>query len=160
MSKEAPAMPRKFAFDEFYEMLKEYVSDPKARHALMTYDSEYGAGRGYLTDGSQCSELAFDSYGDFKAAGWSILAKHGWPTLSQVIKSTEHDFELRSKIEDAGRTFVDLGRRLIRKEPYEKGWSFQDDDFDVDDRASALKLLKMWSIRYPNNVPYTLTGDE
>jgi len=56
-------------------------------------------------------------------------------------------------------TFIDLARRLIRKEPYEKGWSFQDEDFDVDDDTSTLKLLEMWAGRYPNNLPYALTED-
>ncbi len=160
MSQQTPLPPRKFRFDEFYEMLKEYVHDPKARQALMTYDAEFGAGRGYLNDSSMCSELAFDSYLDFKGVGWSILAKHGWPTYGQIIQSTKGNVELRTKIQAAGMTFIEFGRRLIRKEPYEKGWLFQDEDFNIDNRASILRLLKITENIYPHNLPYTLTGDE
>lgn len=153
-------MPRKFTFDEFYEMLKEYVSNPRAQEALAVYDPEYVAGRGNLLDNSQCSEVAHEAYGNFKAIGWSILARHGWPTYAQIIKSSEHDAELRHKVESAGTTFINVARRLIRNEPDGWGWPFQDEDFHIGDPDSVLKLLRMWSAIHPNNLPYVLVGDE
>ncbi len=161
MSEEEFKMPPKFTFDEYYEMLKEFVNDPKAREALTTYDSEDAAGRGELLDGSQCSELAFESYSDFKIAGWNILAKNGWPTYRQVVNIK--DMERRFDVFHSGDTLWKLTRRLIRKEPKQKGWDFQDYDFEIKDRKSVLCLLKMWHKRYSKHteMPYFLTaGDE
>lgn len=91
MSETELALPPKFSFDEFYEMLKEYVHDPEAREALATYDAEDVAGHGELSNASVCSDLAFDSFGTFKMIGWSILVKHGWPTYWDMIQATKQD---------------------------------------------------------------------
>jgi hypothetical protein len=68
-------LPRPFAFDEFYAMLKKYVNDPKAREALANYDAEAIEGRGQLDDSSTSSELAYDADGIFQQIGWSILVR-------------------------------------------------------------------------------------
>jgi hypothetical protein len=160
MSEEEFKMPSKFTFDEFYEMLKEYVNDPKARELLAIYDAEDAKGRGELSDTS-CSELAFDSYADFRMMGWAMLAKNGWPTYLEVIKIP--NFQSRSLIESNGNNIWKIARRLIRKEPKQKGWDFQEYEFDVNDRQSVSSLLKMWQKRYSKHteMPYFLTvGDE
>ena len=151
-------MPRKFTFDEFYGMLKEFVNDPKARELLATYDAEDAEGRGDLLDGSQCSELAFDAHSDFTMVGWNILVKNGWPTYLEVTKIPNSNVKL--DVMSIGNTFWKIGRRLIRKEPNQKGWDFQDEDYDIDDRASVLQLLKRWVKTYPFEMPYELTFEE
>jgi hypothetical protein len=151
-------MPRPYSANELYEMLDELVKNDEARTHLSVYDEELRAGRGNLLDGSQCSELAFDSFSNFKAIGWSILAEHGWPSYLQVSKMPDAEEQL--KITRAGTTFINLGRRLIRREPEPWGWPFQDEDFDIDDRASVLKLMKLWDDRSPNNSLYTIAERE
>jgi hypothetical protein len=160
VSQEEFKMPRKFTFDEFYEMLKEYVNDPKARALLATYDAEDAEGRGELSMTS-CSDLAFDSYSDFKMMGWAILAKNGWPIYREIVKMK--NMERRFDLFHSGDTVWKVARRLIRKEPKQKGWDFQDYEFDINDRKSVLSLLKMWQKKYSKHteMPYFLTaGDE
>jgi hypothetical protein len=161
MSEEEFKMPRKFTFDEFYEMLKEYVNDPKARELLAIYDAENAEGRGELSDTS-CSELAFNSYADFQGIGWAILAKNGWPTYSQVIKNTKHDFELRRELCKPYYEFVSFARRLIRREKtiwMKRLEIFPDEDFDINSGESVLKFMKLWTEKYSNNSPYKLIGE-
>jgi hypothetical protein len=158
MSEEEFKMPRKFTFDEFYEMLKEFVNDPKARAALATYDVEDAEGRGDLLNGSLCSDLAFNAYADFRAIGWSILVKNGWPPYVEVIKIT--DYSLRSTIQSTGYQIWKIGQRLIRKEPVQKNFGFQDQGYDINDRASVLRLLKRWAKTYKFEMPYKLTLEE
>jgi integrase len=161
MSEEEFKMPRKFTFDEFYEMLKEYVNDPKARELLAIYDAEDAEGRGELSDTS-CSELAFDSYADFRGIGWAILAKHGWPTYYQIIENTKEDFELRQKLCRPYYNFVTIARRFIRREKtvWMKRMEFlPDQDFDVNDQESVTRFMKMYVEKYPRISPYTLVGE-
>jgi hypothetical protein len=158
MSEEEFKMPRKFTFDEFYEMLKEFVNDPKARAALATYDAEGIAGRGRDL-GSEESDLSWDSWGIFSSIGYSIMHKSGWPSYSEIIENTKNDYELRSKLCRGLGFIVCVGRRLIRKEVWEKGWDFQDEDFDINDRASVLRLLQLWTKKYPGDLTDVLTGE-
>jgi hypothetical protein len=155
-------IPRKFTFDEFHEMLKEYVNDPKAREALATYDAEANAGRGDLS-ATSCSDLASESYGEFQAIGWSILVKHGWPTYYQMIEATKQNHDLRMLFIGTGNVFRGIAKRLIRKTSGYARWlqeSFQDEEFDVHNKMDILRLLKMWADKYPTELPYTLTGNE
>lgn len=151
-------MPRKFTFDEFYNMLKEFVNDPKVREYLAIYDAEDAEGRGELLDGSQCSFLAEDSHSMFISIGWSILVKNGWPNYGMVVKIS--DVNLRLDVMSIGNTIWKIGRRLIRKEPRQKGWDFQDVDYDINDRESVLRLLRQWAKAYKFEMPYELTFEE
>lgn len=127
-------MPRKFTFDEYYEMLKEYVTHPKALEALALYDAEYAAGRGWVYQGG--SELATDANTDFIVVGWSILGKHGWPTYSEALELQKN--EGLENITTMGTSFSHVARRLIRKEPESK---YPDRSFTIKDKESVLEYL-------------------
>ncbi len=157
MSEEEFKMPPKFTFDEYYEMLKEFVNDPKVREYLAIYDAEDAAGRGELLDRSQCSELADESHSTFEWMGRSILVANGWPNYPDILKIS--DVNLKLDVMSMGNTFWKIGRRLIRKEPTQKGWDFQDEDYDISDRGSVLRLLKRWA-KVSKLIPYELTFDE
>lgn len=139
-------VPRTFPFDEFYEMLKEYVSDPKAREALALYDAEYAAGRGGVYDTG--SEVATDANSDFIAVGWSILSKHGWPTYWEALamQRTSGNQDVIYK----GNTFPQIARELIRTGPESK---FPDKKFSIDDEASVEELLRL---RMQNSSKYEI----
>ena len=154
MRKNDFSAPRKFTFDEFYDLLKQFVNDPRVRELLATYDAEDAKGLGNLLDGSQCSDLAFESHSAFRMAGWHLLAKHGWPSYKEGTEMQDRDlwWEIRSEGDQLWR----IGRRLIRKEPNEPWWGFQEYDFDIDDRDSVRSLLTMWFNKYGPPMPFTL----
>ncbi|MEP1834640.1 MAG: hypothetical protein ABJL57_13330 [Hyphomonas sp.] len=153
-------MPPKFAFDEFYEMLKEYVTDQKAREALFTYDQEDMADRGNLLDSSMCSDLAYESYRTFAGAGWRILSQNGWPKHYQIIESTKGDMKKRRKYQSLAGDFIRIARRVIRKEPIERpSWEFQDWDIDIMDKENIKEFLKARAGKYPQFSPYEIGDD-
>ncbi|WP_428685588.1 hypothetical protein [Sphingopyxis sp.] len=157
MSEEATLTPPRFAFDEFYKMLHQYVNNPEARSALATYDAEDVAGRGELatpTDRSVCSELAYESFHEFERIGFQIMYEHGWPTYSQIVKTTTNDPERRQDLCKPLYDFRNIALRLIQKHDTRWSSSFRDEDFDINNRVSVLKLLKMWAERHPSTPPY------
>lgn len=154
MSNSEFKLPRKFTFDEYYALLKEYVKDPKAREYLAIYDEEYAAGCGELHE-TTCSELAHNAFYDFRGVGLSILAKNGWPTYREAR-------ELRKQPGLDGLTmmlseFPRLARRLIRKEPESP---FPDRDFDIDDPESMKQCLELWEKDSPEYQIYDLSEGE
>jgi hypothetical protein len=160
-------LPRPFAFDEFYAMLKKYVNDPKAREALADYDAEAIEGRGQLDDSSTSSELAYDADSIFHQIGWSILVSHGWPIYYEMIQSTGQNHELQMEFLSTAAKFRSIAKLLIRgsKEDDLPRWlregdTLPDKDFDIHNPASVLRLLRMWSEKHPRYLPYTLTAPE
>ena len=160
-------LPRPFAFDEFYVMLKKYVNDPKAREALANYDAEAIEGRGQLNDSSTSSESAYNADVIFQQIGWSILVSHGWPIYYDMIQSTGQNHEFQMELLSIAANFRSIAKLLIRgcKEDDLPRWlregdTFPDKDFDIYDPASVLRLLRMWSEKHPRHQPYTLTASE
>lgn len=95
MTYEELRIPRQFTFNEFYEILSEFVNDPEVRDCLAAYDAEAIAGRGQVDD-STGSHLAAESLGKFNSLSWSILQKYGYPSYYSMIEQTKENFELRS----------------------------------------------------------------
>ena len=131
-------MPRKFTFDEYYELLKEYVNDPEARKALEVYDAEYAAGRG--RDHADYSEKAHDAIWDFIIAGWDILSKRGWPTYKEAIELSKEPG--MKKLREMANEFPRLARRLIR---VEIGSPLPLVEVNFEDKESVRKFLISWS---------------
>lgn len=165
MSNEEFPMPRKFAFDEFYGILKEFVNDPEDREYLAVYDAEANAGRGQLDD-STASELAAESQEMFRVLSWRILQKYGYPSYYELIQSTKNNFKHRQNVLSFEGSFRGIAKRLIRKTDGYLRWlqeDVQDEDFDIDDKSSVLRLLKMWEEKKRQmgiEVPFILTGDD
>jgi len=153
MRADQPQMPRTFTFDEFYELLKEYVKDTKAREALAVYDAENAADRGW--GHADFSEVAHRALADFSIAGWNILAKHGWPTYREAVEMQKAPEA--GEILLKGNEFPRITRRLIRKEP---GSPFPDEEIDLYNEERIRKFLSLWMSKYPDNQIYDLPGDE
>lgn len=157
-------MPAKFSFDEFYEMLKELVNDPEARECLAAYDAEANAGRGQVDD-STASDLAHDSLDRFNSLSWSVMVAHGYPTYGEMIEMTKDNFELREDFWTFGGIFRGIAKRLIRKTDGYLKWlqeDFQDQEFDINDRSSVLRLLKLWKekkAQVNKEVPFVLPDE-
>jgi hypothetical protein len=149
MTKNAPP---KFRFEEFYEMLREYVSNADALEALALYDSEYAAGRGWVYDTG--SEVATDANSDFIMIGWSILVKHGWPTYKEAL-------ELRRNgcwrdITTVGTSFAHIARRVIRDGPER---SFPHLVVDINDQDSIIEFLRLRQQEFSDCKLYELPGE-
>jgi len=149
--------PRKFTFDEFYEMLKAYVSNEKAGQFLAIYDAEVAAGRGRI-DMSDCI-IAADASGNLLGIAWHILNEHGWPTYLEVVRAREaadeayfdaetpEDRESARLLErslsdvfEGGKLFSEIGNMIIRGS-MPKIWPGE--TFDIDDKASIRKLIEL-----------------
>ena len=138
--------PRKFTFDEFYEILNQFVNDPEVRESLALYDAEANAGRGQIDD-STGSNLAREALGKFNSLSWSILQKYGYPSYSELIYSTQDNFELRKQYWNLEGHFRAIAQRLLRNTREIPNWlqkEFRDENFDVNDKQSVLRLLIMW----------------
>lgn len=149
-------IPRKFDMAEFHEMLVEFVNDARAREALLTYIKEDTAGRGQLSDSSTSSELAFDSFGTFRARGWEILSEHGWPKYSQLM--AHKDQNLKQEVDARGWEFIRIAQAIIGGRGDKSGQAHY--EIDVADRNGVFSLLKEWAEKNPNHLPYSLTGEE
>ncbi|MEO9461585.1 MAG: hypothetical protein ABJ242_02520 [Marinomonas sp.] len=126
-------IPRKFTFDEFYELLKKLVADPEAQKQFAIYDAECKAGRGdILCEDHGVAEVALSN---FRSVGKQMLYKLGWPTYRDALK---FGGKTRSHYNGLLKSFTDTALTAMRGggAAYAPALTV-----DIDDRDSVRRLL-------------------
>lgn len=133
MSDDGFDLPRKFTFDEFYELLKKLVDDPEAQKQFAVYDAECKAGRGdtLFEEHGVAQEALFK----FRSVGILMLYELGWPNYGEALK---YGSETRSRYQGLLHSFTDTGLAIMAG-----GGAAYAPDFtvDINDRESVRQLL-------------------
>lgn len=148
MSEAEFKLPRKFTFDEYYELLKKLVSDPEAQKQFAVYDAECKAGRGDILD-SENGGVAAVALFNFRSIGNEMLYSRGWPIYA---KGLEIERKTGVLVNYSVQSFSDTGLSIMQgKSP----WPEHDLLLDIADRNSIRRYLEI-KMSIPNIAPYQI----
>jgi ABC-type glycerol-3-phosphate transport system permease component len=126
-------IPRKFTFDEFYDLLKKLVADPDAQKQFAIYDAECKAGRGDILYGE--NGVAQEALFKFRSVGILMLYELGWPNYGEALK---HGSKTRSSYKSLLYSFTDTGLTIMAG----GGAAYAPDvNVDINNPESVLQLL-------------------
>lgn len=151
MSKAEFKLPRKFTFDEYYELLKKLVSHPEGQKQFAIYDAECKAGRGDILD-SENGGVAAMALFNLRVVGYQILFELGWPTYMEARKFENFNKTTDSKYGRMLQSFPDTALTIMRG----GGAAFAPDlTVDIADLASVRRFLEV-KMSIPSIAPYQI----